>query len=113
MGKNYGWPENQGDDKGEGVESPWAHSGKDTWAPGSLVFAGGKLYWGGLRGESVYEMDIGGKETKRIYQGEFGRIREVAVGPDGWLYVSTSNQDGRGKPREGDDKVIRLMKVGG
>ena len=39
---------------------------------------------------------------------EFGRIRAVVLGPDGFLYVSTSNTDGRGKPKDGDDKIIRV-----
>ncbi|RTG94875.1 PQQ-dependent sugar dehydrogenase, partial [Thermus scotoductus] len=38
----------------------------------------------------------------------FGRLREVQVGLDGALYVTTSNRDGRGRPRSGDDKVLRL-----
>jgi quinoprotein glucose dehydrogenase len=38
----------------------------------------------------------------------FGRLREVRVGPDGALYVTTSNRDGRGQVRPNDDKVLRL-----
>jgi len=39
----------------------------------------------------------------------FGRLREVQVGPDGALYVTTSNRDGRGQVRPGDDRVLRLL----
>jgi len=39
----------------------------------------------------------------------YGRIREVAEGPDGYLYFSTSNRDGRGKPAEDDDRILRLV----
>jgi len=40
---------------------------------------------------------------------EYGRIRDVAEGPDGYLYFSTSNRDGRGKPTEDDDRIMRLV----
>jgi glucose/arabinose dehydrogenase len=39
----------------------------------------------------------------------YGRIRDVAEGPDGYLYFSTSNRDGRGKPVEDDDRILRLV----
>ncbi len=38
-----------------------------------------------------------------------GRIREVAQGPDGYIYFTTSNQDGRGSVRKGDDKIYRIV----
>ena len=43
----------------------------------------------------------------RSFSGEFGRIRDVAQGPDG-LYFMTSNQDGRGNPNLYDDKILRI-----
>lgn len=43
-----------------------------------------------------------------LFDGEFGRLRCIAVGPDGALYVGTSNRDGRGDPRSGDDKILRI-----
>ena len=41
---------------------------------------------------------------------DFGRIRDVAEGPDGAIYFSTSNKDGRGSPRDGDDKIFKIVK---
>jgi glucose/arabinose dehydrogenase len=35
-------------------------------------------------------------------------LREVMSGPDGALYVSTSNRDGRGRVREKDDRILRI-----
>jgi glucose/arabinose dehydrogenase len=41
-------------------------------------------------------------------KGQFGRLRDVVVGPDGMLYVLTSNRDGRGSPASSDDRIIRV-----
>ncbi len=112
-GENYGWPESQGDIVVAGTVGPVIHSGPDTtWAPGSATFAGGSIFFGGLRGETLYEAVIRGvdvSELKAHFVSEFGRIRTTALGPDGMLYVLTSNRDGRaGTIYDGDDKVIRV-----
>jgi len=39
-----------------------------------------------------------------------GRIRDVSVGPDGYLYLITSNTDGKGFPDVSDDKLLRIVK---
>lgn len=111
-GKNYGWPIIQGDERREGMENPVIHSGPDeTWAPAGAAFWDGSIFFGGLRGESLYEAKIGNMgeiSLKAHFRKEFGRIRAVVLGPDGYLYIATSNTDGRGAPRENDDKIIRI-----
>ncbi|MEK7558557.1 MAG: PQQ-dependent sugar dehydrogenase [Patescibacteria group bacterium] len=111
-GKNYGWPIIEGDEKKEGMETPLAQSGPDeTWAPSSIAFWNGSFFFGGLRGESLYEAKIIGEKQislKVHFRKEFGRIRAVVLGPDGFLYITTSNTDGRGNPKVNDDKIIRL-----
>lgn len=109
-GGNYGWPEIQGDETRDGMIPPVLHSGASTtWALASLAFLNGALFFGGLRGETLYELGTEGSPALRTYlQNMYGRIREVAVGPDGFLYFTTSNRDGRGSAKAGDDRIIRL-----
>jgi glucose/arabinose dehydrogenase len=111
-GGNYGWPNIQGGETSEGMIAPLAHSGSTTtWAPASAAYLDGSLYFGGLRGEALYEAVIEGDRVARIIphlRGELGRIREVVAGPDGLLTITTSNTDGRGRAREGDDSIIQV-----
>jgi len=111
-GGNYGWPIIQGDETRDGMISPKVHSGPDeTWAPAGLAYFEGRLFFTGLRGETLYEARIDGTEVielKAHFRKEFGRLRAVVVGPDENLYISTSNRGGRGKVRDGDDKIIRI-----
>jgi glucose/arabinose dehydrogenase len=113
-GANYGWPEVQGDEKLEGAVAPALHSGADTtWAPASLAYREGSLYFAGLRGETLYEvvLDTTGEvaDLREHLVGEYGRVRTVKVGPDGLLYVTTSNRDGRGdRPASNDDRLLRI-----
>lgn len=109
-GKNYGWPIIQGDEKDAGMETPRLNSGPVTWAPAGAVFIGNSLFFGGLRGQTLYEAIIDGDKItlKEHFKGQFGRIRDVLVGPDKLLYITTSNKDGRGDPNASDDKIIRI-----
>ena len=110
IGKNYGWPEIRGDDKKQGMENPILHSGSDTWAPSGAAYRNGSIFFAGLRGQALYEAVINGNGVtlKTHLKGELGRIREVVVGPDNMLYITTSNRDGRGIPDSEDDKIIRI-----
>ncbi len=65
-----------------------------------------------LRGTSLYKLDItenGVLSQKSILSG-VGRIRDVAQGPDDYLYVITSNTDGKAFPDKLDDKLLRILK---
>jgi len=112
-GKNYGWPVIQGDETAPGMTRPVHHSGPDvTWAPSGLAFLNGRLWFAGLRGETLYEVAIGDDGSVRQFlphfKGVYGRLRAVVVGPDQALYLTTSNRDGRGTVRAGDDKIVRI-----
>lgn len=109
-GKNYGWPVIQGDETREGMVTPYLQSGDITWAPSGAVFRGNSLFFAGLRGQTLYEAVFSGGEIelREHFKGEFGRIREVVLGPDNSLYITTSNRDGRGNPQSTDDRIIKV-----
>ena len=93
------------------METPIIHSGPTTtWAPAGMAFYKGSFYFGGLRGTTLYKVTLinGQPQLNEYFNGEFGRIRDVVLGPDNMLYITTSNLDGRGIPKPGDDKIIRV-----
>lgn len=111
-GGNYGWPTIKGDQTQTGLITPILNSGsKETWAPSGLAFYKGLLIFSGLRGQSLYSAQVTngqvGELTSSLRQ-KYGRLRAVVAGPDGFLYISTSNTDGRGTPKPGDDKIIKI-----
>ncbi|MFN3188526.1 MAG: PQQ-dependent sugar dehydrogenase [Candidatus Paceibacteria bacterium] len=112
IGNNYGWPEVEGDETGEGYIAPALHSGaSETWAPGGIAYVNGSLVFVGLRGETVYVTSVSGIEVGEIERhlvNDYGRLRTVKVSPDNQLYILTSNRDGRGSPTTSDDLIIRL-----
>lgn len=111
-GKNYGWEVIQGSQIRNGMETPKLNSGATTtWAPYGVSFMGNSLFFAGLKGATLYEAVIQNSqvvELKEHLVGKYGRLREVVVGPDGMLYITTSNKDGRGNPVSSDDKIIRV-----
>ncbi len=110
-GKNYGWPIIQGEETQAGMERPAFNSGpSNTWAPAAATFFNNSLFFTGLRGQALYElvMNEGEMILKEHFKQQFGRIREIVLGPDNYLYIGTSNQDGRGNPEASDDRIIKI-----
>ena len=118
-GANYGWPDVIGDETLKDATNPILHSGDDTWAPsGSTFYYGddipmfdGKYFVAALRGQHIHIVEFDENYNVlfhgKLFSEEFGRIRDIASGPDG-LYFMTSNQDGRGNPNIHDDKILRI-----
>jgi glucose/arabinose dehydrogenase len=110
-GNNYGWPAVQGDDAQPGMVRPVLHSGADdTWAPSGMAYANGSLYFGGLRGQALFEAALGANNSATLtkhFHKQYGRIRTVVADGD-YLYMTTSNTDGRGDPKPGDDRIIKI-----
>ncbi|HEY8108959.1 MAG TPA: PQQ-dependent sugar dehydrogenase [Patescibacteria group bacterium] len=114
-GGNYGWPLITGTERRFGLGMPILSSGNSVaWAPASLTIKDGRLYFGALRDAHLHEVTIEDdrvSDDRELFKDEFGRIRTVATGPDGALYILTSNRDGRGEPQKGDDRIIRVSRL--
>jgi glucose/arabinose dehydrogenase len=118
-GKNYGWPVVHHRQTREGMESPLLEY-TPAVAPASAMFYHGSafpvfrgnLFFGCLKGQTIIRVVLDGRRVvsqERLLEGQYGRIREVVEGPDGAIYFSTSNRDGRGTPAREDDRIIRLV----
>lgn len=107
-GGNYGWPEIRKNETKPGMYSPVITSGNDTWAPSGLVYLKPYLYFAGLRSNSLYRYGPTTTNLNSFLQGKFGRLRDIALGPDRFLYLTTSNMDGRSLTHLDGDKILRL-----
>jgi len=112
LGKNYGWPNTQCTQQNQLVTNPIRCFSDFTLAPGSLEYFNGAFYIPGLRGTQLRRIIL---SNDQIVKDEplltnLGRIREVKA-HKGYLYIATSNRDGRGIPKLGDDRIIRLKVI--
>jgi glucose/arabinose dehydrogenase len=67
-----------------------------------------------LKGECIVRVALDGRRVisqEQLLKEQYGRIREITTGPDGAIYFSTSNRDGRGNARKDDDRILRLVPV--
>ena len=111
-GGNYGWPVVEGPGGGDRFIDPQA-----SWSPTAIASPSGiavldnSVWVATLRGETLYRVPIeGGRagDPVALYDGEYGRLRDVVAAPDGSLWLMTNNTDTRGNPRDGDDRIIRI-----
>jgi glucose/arabinose dehydrogenase len=110
-GGNYGWPVVEGAAGRRPYLDPVRQWPTDDASPSGIAVAGNAIYMAGLRGARLWETPIpGGRvgKPKALLTGKYGRLRTVTLAPDGSLWVTTSNRDGRGDVRPGDDKILRL-----
>jgi len=123
-GKNYGWPIVHHRASREGLVSPLleytpavAPSGASFCRCALLPSFPNDFFFATLRGERLIRVRLDAKDRRRVAQTEelftdvYGRLRDVVPGPDGALYVATSNRDGRGKARQGDDRILRVVET--
>lgn len=120
-GKNYGWPVIHHRQTRDGMEVPLLEY-TPACAPASGMFYRGSqlpqfkgnFFFGCLRGTRIIRVVLDGRRVvseENLLEGKYGRIRDVAEGPDGFIYFSTSNRDGRGRPASDDDRIMRLVPV--
>jgi glucose/arabinose dehydrogenase len=118
-GKNYGWPVVHHRATRAGTEPPLLEY-TPALAPASAAFYRGtrlpgfrgSFFFGCLRGKRIVRVVLDGRRVVRqeaLLEDEYGRIRAVREGPDGALYFTTSNRDGRGRPGRDDDRILRLV----
>ncbi|MBE9180890.1 PQQ-dependent sugar dehydrogenase [Oculatella sp. LEGE 06141] len=120
-GDNLGWPTIYRCESQEGLVTPSIVWQQALPPSGAAIYTGNTIpEWNGsllittLRSEHlqrvVFDPQIPGQvQSHEVYlQGEHGRLREAIMGPDGELYVTTSNCDGRGSCPSDQDKILRI-----
>ena len=110
-GDNYGWPEVEGRSGESRFRDPVRQWHTDVASPSGIAVAQGSVFMASLRGERLWQVPLLASGTGRpraLLTQRYGRLRAVAVAPDGSLWVLTNNTDGRGSPRQGDDRIVRL-----
>lgn len=119
-GANYGWPEGVGALDRPGFKDPVVAWPESTTPPSGMAFHRGDLFVATLGSEALIRIDLAPGSTgyrvrhiERWFRSKsgasrFGRLRDVVEGPDGALYLLTSNRGGTGHPRSGDDRILRL-----
>ncbi|WP_298462156.1 sorbosone dehydrogenase family protein [uncultured Cellulomonas sp.] len=126
-GGNYGWPLVEGTDEGAAGAAPGVdRDAADlvapvaTWptadaSPSGLAVTAEAVYLAGLRGARLWRVPLGGPgdppvvgPPQALLEGELGRLRAVLPDEQGRLWVVTNNTDGRGDPRAGDDRIVRV-----
>jgi glucose/arabinose dehydrogenase len=112
-GRNYGWPdvEGRGDTHDGRFTNPLVTWHTDEASPSGAAIAGNTLYVAALRGERLWTVPLRGDrlgEPRAELDSRYGRLRTVVTAPDGSLWLTTSNRDGRGNVRDGDDRILRF-----
>lgn len=121
-GGNFGWPLVSHEKTRAGTVAPKliftpaiAPAGATFYYGNRLPMFKGNFFFATLRGEGIYRVVVSETDLQKIDSFEklakvnLGRIRDIIEGPDGLLYFSTSNRDGRGRARSGDDKIMRIV----
>ncbi len=110
-GNNYGWPAVEGRSDQSQFTNPIVEWPTDEASPSGVAYLDGSLYVAALAGERLYRIRVNGRtlgEPQALYEGDYGRLRTVVVTPDGTLWFTTSNRDGRGDPAGTDDRIFEI-----
>ncbi len=114
-GSNYGWPVLEGSGGGEDYVDPAAVWRTADASPSGITTWDGSLWLAALRGATLWEIPlVDGEDTLgqpvAHVAGDYGRLRTVLPSMEGGLLLTTSNTDGRGDVRDGDDRVLSLTR---
>ncbi|WP_210648743.1 sorbosone dehydrogenase family protein [Nocardioides sp. SYSU D00065] len=112
-GGNYGWPEVEGSGGGPQFVDPQLVWPVEQASPSGLAYADGHLYMAGLRGQRLWRVEVSaaGRASRptAFLTEDYGRLRTVVTAPDGRLWLTTSNRDGRGTPTAADDRILLVQ----
>ncbi|ERG63125.1 hypothetical protein L332_01480 [Agrococcus pavilionensis RW1] len=106
-GANYGWPLVEGAAGDRRFVDPVQQWPPAEASPSGIAVAGEALWIANLRGQSLRRVPLDDLASSSVHwQGEHGRLRDVAAAPDGSVWALTGSTDGRGRPSEGDDRIL-------
>ncbi|MFF0464075.1 PQQ-dependent sugar dehydrogenase [Streptomyces mexicanus] len=112
-GDNYGWPDAEGRSDDPRYHDPIAQWHTDVASPSGIAYAEGSIWMAGLKGERLWRIPLKGTRAAAAPQAflthTYGRLRTVLPAGDGRLWLVTSNTDGRGDPKKGDDRILELQ----
>ncbi|MEU9589744.1 PQQ-dependent sugar dehydrogenase [Streptomyces sp. NPDC048193] len=111
-GGNYGWPEAEGRSGDSAFQDPIAQWNTDQASPSGVALAEGSVWMAGLRGERLWRVPLKGTrasaDPQAFLEGKYGRLRTVAAAGGDRLWLVTSDTDGRGDAKDGDDRILEL-----
>lgn len=112
-GEDYGWPVVEGTGGPRRFTQPSMTWRTSEASPSGLAYAGGYLWMASLQGERLWRIKVAAGQVsdptayfEGADAGEYGRLRTVVRAPDGRLWLTTSNEDGRGAPAPDDDRIL-------
>ncbi|MET8245933.1 PQQ-dependent sugar dehydrogenase [Streptomyces sp. NPDC005202] len=111
-GDDYGWPDAEGTSGNPKYHNPIAQWHTEEASPSGIAYAEGSVWMAGLKGRRLWRIPLKGTEASAAPQaflsGAYGRLRTVVSAGGGKLWLVTSNTDGRGTPKKGDDRILEL-----
>lgn len=108
-GSNYGWPIHEGKANDPAYADPYVQWPTADASPSGLAIINNWAYLAALRGERLWQVGIANPQPigpNELFFEKYGRLRTPVPAPDGTLWVSTSNTDGRANPSRLDDRII-------
>ncbi|MFG1809766.1 PQQ-dependent sugar dehydrogenase [Streptomyces sp. NPDC049040] len=111
-GKNYGWPVVEGIAHRAGYVDPVVQWHTDEASPSGIAYAAGSIWMASLKGQRLWRIPLDGTKAaappQAFFTSTYGRLRTVVAVDDHTILLSTSNTDGRGTPKPGDDRILQL-----
>lgn len=112
-GGDYGWPNAEGRSSDPKYVNPIAEWHTDDASPSGIAYVNGVIWMAGLKGQRLWRIPLKGTTAAAAPQafltGEYGRLRTVVAAGGDKVWLVTSNTDGRGKPKAGDDRILELQ----